>query len=46
MCVCTGASVGVPNSRHARFKEEERVGDSLRKQLQGGKQLAGWAGVE
>lgn len=43
MCVCAqSASVGVPNSRHARCKEE-RVGDSLRKQLQGG-ETAGWAG--
>lgn len=35
MCV-QSASVGVPNSKLAQFKEE-RYRDSLRKQLQGGK---------
>lgn len=44
--VCAqSASVGVPNSRHARFKEE-RVGDSLRKQLQGGETVSSMGRVE
>ena len=33
------ASVGVPNSRLARFREK-RVGDSLRKQLQSGETVS------
>lgn len=45
VCVCVqSASVGVPNSRHARFKE--KVGDPLRKQLQGGETVSRMGRVE